>query len=41
MQRYGSPADVFIASILTRQWAKKHAAELGVDVTIPLEAGSR
>lgn len=29
------------ASILTRQWAKKHAAELGVDVTQPLDLGSR
>jgi len=25
------------ASILTRQWAKKHAASLGVDVSLPLE----
>ncbi|TAQ88508.1 hypothetical protein B7494_g3136 [Chlorociboria aeruginascens] len=27
------------ASILTRQWAKKHAAELGVDVSQPLDTG--
>jgi G2/mitotic-specific cyclin 1/2 len=29
------------ASILTRQWAKKHATSLGVDVSQPLEQGSR
>ncbi|KAH8599055.1 putative G2/mitotic-specific cyclin-B [Bisporella sp. PMI_857] len=28
------------ASILTRQWAKKHAASLGVDVSVPLESSS-
>jgi len=40
-----SPLDVpvltFPASILTRQWAKKHAAELGVDVTAPLDMAAR
>jgi len=30
-----------IASILTRQWAKKHAAGLGVDVSLPLDMSSR
>jgi G2/mitotic-specific cyclin 2 len=30
-----------IASILTRSWAKKHAEELGIDVTIPLEDAPR
>jgi len=29
------------ASILTRQWAKKHAAGLGVDVSLPLDITSR
>lgn len=33
-------ANVDLASILTRQWAKKHAEELGVDVSIPLEEGT-
>jgi hypothetical protein len=30
-----------IASILTRSWAKKHAEELGIDVTIPLDDAPR
>jgi len=29
------------ASILTRQWAKKHAADLGIDVSIPLDSAAR
>jgi hypothetical protein len=29
------------ASILTRQWAKKHAAQLGVDVSTPLDMAAR
>lgn len=29
------------ASILTRQWAKRHAAELNIDVTLPLDSASR
>ncbi|KAN0117395.1 A/B/D/E cyclin [Hyaloscypha variabilis] len=29
------------ASILTRQWAKKHAAQLGVDVSTPLDMTAR
>jgi len=31
----------FAASILTRQWAKKHATELGVDVSVPLDMAAR
>lgn len=34
-------ADYYIASILTRSWAKKHAEELGIDVTIPLDDAPR
>jgi len=29
------------ASILTRQWAKKNAAELNIDVSLPLDQASR
>lgn len=35
------PELTFAASILTRQWAKKHAAELGVDVSVPLDTAAR
>ncbi|TVY59541.1 G2/mitotic-specific cyclin-B [Lachnellula suecica] len=29
------------ASILTRQWAKRHAAELGIDASLPLDMATR
>ncbi|KAF4636960.1 hypothetical protein G7Y89_g1136 [Cudoniella acicularis] len=29
------------ASILTRQWAKRHAAELGIDASLPLDLATR
>jgi hypothetical protein len=33
--------DIFPASILTRQWSKKHAAELGIDVSLPLDMAAQ
>lgn len=38
---FSSLTDTDIASILTRSWAKKHAEELGIDVTIPLDDAPR
>ena len=35
------PVLTLAASILTRQWAKKHATELGVDVSVPLDMAAR
>jgi G2/mitotic-specific cyclin 1/2 len=32
-----NPTNFYLASILTRQWAKKNAVELGVDVSLPLD----
>ena len=29
------------ASILTRQWAKRHAPELGIDASLPLDMAAR
>jgi G2/mitotic-specific cyclin 1/2 len=34
-------ANLLLASILTRQWAKKNAALLGIDVSLPLDTTSR